>query len=641
MKSLTELKEILFSEGKARFSESDYNLLLEINDYAEEKLSNVVTPHILDGFNIYQHNLKVTIIVLRELNLDIDSVIATLLARNQIPEDYQNHSLLKRLSSETIGFIKNIQKITELDFIDVEAKAEYFRKLLINVSVDIRVVMIVLIDRLITMREIICFNNDYQKKISIEAMYLYAPLAHRMGLYNIYTELSTRSFKHTNKVDYEEIKNKLDEIIEKDKNFLSDFIKPIEDLLKEINIPFEIKSRIKSPFSIWKKINNQNISIENIHDIYAIRIVFDSDFNDEKLLCWQIYAAITDVYTPMVSRTRDWISIPRENGYESLHTTVQSKNSTWVEVQIRSKRMDKVAEYGPAAHWSYKDKTKTTSLEKWLEDIREVLENDKLALAEILENMKPESLIDEIFVFTPNKQIKRFNAGATLLDFAYEIHSEIGNKCVGGIINNKNVDKAYKLQNGDTIFIRTLKTQKPTVEWLKIATTTKAKYQIRKSLNEEYERLVELGKDILKRKIKNWKYDFVEVINEIINYFDYKFGNDLYHDIATERLSPQKVKRFLDNMKELSEGKKETIQTKSKSAHNMYLVMVEDETRVKGVFAGCCEVNPGDEVFGFISQNADIKIHNRKCPNAAYLYSRYSYKILELKWFNAKNQLNI
>ncbi|MDL2241156.1 HD domain-containing protein [Bacteroidales bacterium OttesenSCG-928-K03] len=639
MRTLDELKEIFFFEGKKHFSEDDYNLLLEANNYTEELLTHAKAPQMLEGFNPYEHQLKATIIVLKELNFGIDAIIATMMARNKIPENYKEHSLFKKLSPETISFIQNIQKITEFDFIDVEAKAEYFRKLLINISVDIRVVMIVLIDRLVSMREIVCFNSDYQKKISIESMYLYAPLAHRMGLYNIYTELSTRSFKHTNKEEYEEIKNKLDEIIKKDNDFLPDFIKPIELSVKETNVPFEIKSRIKSPFSIWKKINNQNTSIENIHDIYAIRIIFDSDFENEKLLCWQIYALITDIYTPMASRTRDWISIPRENGYESLHTTVQSDNGTWVEIQIRSKRMDKVAEYGPAAHWSYKDKTKKTSLEKWLEDIREVLENDKLALADILENMKPESIADEIFVFTPTKQIKRFSNGATLLDFAYDIHSEIGNRCVGGIINSKNVDKAYKLQNGDTIFIRTSKTQKPTVEWLKIATTTKAKYQIRRSLNEEYDRLVELGKDILKRKIKNWKYNFTEVINEIIVYFDYKFGNDLYHDVATEKLSTQKIKRFLDNIKELSEEKKGAVHAKSKSFNNMYLVMADDETRVRGVYAGCCEIIPGEEVFGFITQNADIKIHSKKCPNAQHLYSRYSYKIIELKWFNTKSSI--
>lgn len=641
MKSLTELKEILYEEGKSRFSEEDYNLLLEINDYAEKELSNFKAPHVLDDFNVYQHHLKTAIIVLRELNIGIESVIAVMMARIEIPEDHKNHHLFKKLSAETIGFIRNIQKITKLDFVDVEAKAEFFRKLLINICVDIRVVMLILIDRLVVMREICCFTADYQKKASIESMFLYAPLAHRMGLYNIYSELSTRSFKHTNKEEYEEIKERLDEIVSTNKHFLPDFINPIEDILKEIGVPFEIKSRIKSPYSIWKKINNQNISIEKIHDIYAIRVIFDSNFDDEKLLCWQIYALITDIYQPMESRTRDWISAPRENGYESLHTTVQSKNGTWVEVQIRSKRMDKVAEYGPAAHWSYKDKTKRTSLEKWLEDIREVLENDRLALAEILENMKPESVAEEIFVFTPNKQIKRFNLGATLLDFAYEIHSEIGNKCVGGIINNKNVDKAYKLQNGDTIFIRTIKTQKPTIEWLKIATTSKAKYQIRKSLNEEHERLVELGKDILKRKIKNWKYDFTEVINEIINYFDYKFGNDMFYDVATEKLNTQKIKRFLDNIKELSEEKREITKVKGKPTNNMYLVMAEDETRVNGVYAGCCEINPGDEVFGFISQNADIKIHNKKCPNASFLHSRYAYKIIELKWFNTKTPVKI
>lgn len=300
--------------------------------------------------------------------------------------------------------------------------------------------------------------------------------------------------------------------------------------------------------------------------------------------------------------------------------------------------MDKIAEYGPAAHWLYKGESGKTksSFEEWLTNIREILEDDVLALGDLVESFKPDTINDEIFVFTPNKEIKRFNSGATLLDFAYEIHSEIGNKCVGGIVNNKHVDKAYKLQNGDIIFIETSKNQFPTVEWLKLVNSTKAKYNIRKSLNEKYLNQANEGKAILRRKLKNWKYDFEENINDIIQYFDYKYGYDFFYDIATSKINTLKVKEFLDNKNTLEEEKAQAQQVvepqKIKSKNNAYLIMAEDQKRFKPIFANCCDVQPGDNVFGFISTNADIKVHKFSCPNAKHLHERFPYRIIDLKW---------
>jgi GTP diphosphokinase / guanosine-3',5'-bis(diphosphate) 3'-diphosphatase len=310
----------------------------------------------------------------------------------------------------------------------------------------------------------------------------------------------------------------------------------------------------------------------------------------------------------------------------------------WVEVQIRSKRMDKIAEYGPAAHWSYKDGQQKTSLEKWLGEIRDVLENDRLALGDILESMKPEDISEEIYVFTAKKdskkEIRRFSKGATILDFAYSIHSEIGNRCVGATVNNISVEKGYVLKNGDAINVQTSKSQKPSLDWLKIATTAKAKYHIRKSLNEEHELLVSNGKEILKRKFKNWKYNFTDSVNDVVQYFGYKFGNDMFYDVATEKLPTIKIKSFLDNKNEYLEGKNtvEIISKTKPKTGNIYLAMTEDDKKINGIYCNCCEVHPGDSVFGFISNTAEIKIHRTNCPNANYLKSRFPYRIIELKW---------
>ncbi len=638
MKTITELEEILFRECSIRCTKEDYDIIKETCAVISKYIDNCISKEF--KISLYQHNLKTAILLVYELNLESDCIIAALVSNSNFPPEDNEEAinLTKKYSESTLKLIEYYNKVSSLDLVDVESNADSFRKLLINISTDIRVVLIRLLDRLITMREVTCFPEEFQKKLSQEAMYLYGPLAHRMGLYNVYSELSTRAFRQIEPESYKKITEDLNEILIRNKDFLPEFIAPIEKELKKLNIPYQIKHRIKSPYSIRNKMERQKITIEEINDLYAIRIIFDSDVEDEKLLCWQIYAIITDIYPPNINRTRDWISHPRENGYESLHTTVKHTNGVWVEVQIRSKRMDKIAEYGPAAHWLYKGESGKTksSFEEWLTNIREILEDDVLALGDLVESFKPDTINDEIFVFTPNKEIKRFNSGATLLDFAYEIHSEIGNKCVGGIVNNKHVDKAYKLQNGDIIFIETSKNQFPTVEWLKLVNSTKAKYNIRKSLNEKYLNQANEGKAILRRKLKNWKYDFEENINDIIQYFDYKYGYDFFYDIATSKINTLKVKEFLDNKNTLEEEKAQAQQVvepqKIKSKNNAYLIMAEDQKRFKPIFANCCDVQPGDNVFGFISTNADIKVHKFSCPNAKHLHERFPYRIIDLKW---------
>lgn len=635
MEEIRTLKNNLFAACKRQYTEKECSLVAKACEIGEKYLEDIK----IEGLNLstVKHNLKVATIVVDEINLDVNSTVSSVLAGCDLsPESIEAEKVIsENFSPSVAGFIRSLNKIVALDFVNVQSNAEKFRNILVNISEDLRVVIIKLVDRLISMRELDEFTPEWQNKLSVESMFLYAPLAHRMGLYNIYTELSNRSFQNINTGEYDAIKQQLDDILIKNKDFLPDFISPIEKKLKELGVEYQIKQRIKSPFSIWKKLDKQHIGIEDIYDIYAIRVIFDTSIEKEKFLCWQIYAYVTDIYPQMFSRTRDWISKPRSNGYESLHTTVQYSNGVWVEVQIRSKRMDKVAEYGPASHWSYKDGTHASVLENWLAEIRDIVANDKLALGDILESMKPDSITnDQIYVFTPDKKIKNFNRGATLLDFAYDIHSDVGNKCVGGIINETiNVDKSYKLKNGDTVFVRTLKTQRPSIEWLKISTSAKAKYNIRKTLNEERNNLIDLGKDTLKRKLKNWKYDFNDKINDIVQYFGYKYGADLYYDIATEKLNTLKIKEFLDNKAVISSQKQEQtlVKTKEKTGTRC-LVNKEDGKRIQYMTCNCCEVKFGDKVFGFISSTAEIKIHSINCPNAGYLMSRFPYRILNVEW---------
>ena len=733
MKSIDELKNILFEESAKHFSVEDVEHIKNVCNLCEKYAVNIKVDGEEIRINPYQHSLKVAIILEKELNLDIESVVVALLM-------YCNESeeISKVITPSAKKFIQRIQKIFNIEIADFDKNVEYFRKLLVNISEDLRVLMLCLVDRLITMRELVQFSKPLQDTFSTEVMEIFAPLAHRIGLYNIYTELCNRSFKHFHNAEFEKISNIREKLIAERQSLIDNFVQSIDNLLKENGYYFHIKYRVKSPYSIWKKLEEKNIPIEEIYDIFAVRVIFelpDSEtarnailldknidererhiselltlfrqdeettanvderrknqenrdkeieteikslkklikedkarsikmhevvINAERATCWKIYALVVDKYSPMISRTRDWVTNPRPNGYESLHTTLSVSENTFVELQIRSKRMDNIAEYGVAAHWQYKEKVEASTLENWLSQVRLSIENSdgKTKLGNVLEEYKPKK--NDIFVFTPDKEIRRMPAGATILDFAYEIHSQVGNKCVGGIVNCKqieetvngktvkkiiggtNVEKAYKIQNGETISIRTAKNQKPALDWLKLVVTAKAKYNIRKCLNEDYQEQVEIGKDILKRKLKNWKYDFVEHFNDIVNHFGYRFGTELYYDIATEKLNTLKIKTYLDNKSvldtevniikpsELIDAEQQVV---SGNKSNYVLVNAEDGKRVRGIATKCCEsINCGENVFGFFSTTGEIKIHKATCPNASDLKKRFPYRIVQLIW---------
>ena len=729
MKSIEELKEILFETSTKLFPEEDVENIRKACLLSEKYSNNFHFEGEPIKVNPFQHSLKTAIILEKELNLDADAILSALLMYCD-----ENDEIKLFISPSIFNVIKRIRKIFGIEVYNLEINAEYFRKLLVNMSEDLRVLMICLIDRLVSMREIVNFPVQLQDKFCMEAFDLFAPLAHRIGLYNIYTELCNRSFRHFHKQQYDEINIIRENLIKSKQEKIDSFINAIDKLLKDNGYNFTIKYRVKSPFSIWNKIENKKVTFNEIYDIFALRVIFElprgiiddeiaqvdreieqeerandelfeelehSDLvtgltedkkreleikrknvirivknskrkikklneakqhkeelkaNEERGTCWKIYALVTNQYKPVVSRTRDWVSKPRDNGYESLHTTLTLDEDTFVELQIRSKRMDHVAEYGLAAHWQYKEKSATSSLEKWLAKVRGALENDTTALGYVLEDFKPDTEIDEILVFTPDKEIKRLPAGSTVLDFAYEIHSQIGNKCVGGIVNGKlvkeyvngkcvrrieggtNVDKTYKLQNGDTVSIRTSKNQRPSLDWLKMVTTTKAKYNIRKSLDEDYRQKVDEGKEILKRKLKNWKYDFTDHYNDLINHFGYKFGTEMFYDIAVEKLNTLKIKNYLDNKGVFDADiniKDDTEKTagNKKTNSRLELVTAEDNKRIRVQPTKCCDaIMPGEKVFGFFSSTGEIKIHRFNCPNALNLQQRFPYRIVKLKW---------
>ena len=734
MKTIEELKDILFSVSEEKFSEEYIETIKKASDLSSRYAANYNFSG--EGIKIdpYQHSLKVAIILLKEIQIDSYSVVASLLMYCDESVILQNKEWI---SKSTVELIEKLRKIFSLQINHLDMNAEYFRKMLFNISADIRVLMICLVDRLVSMREIMLFPSELQERFCTEVNDLYAPLAHRIGLYNIYTELLNRAFRYFNKAEYDRIDKIRNEQLELNSDKLKSFVSSIKQILDDNHYNFKIKYRVKSPYSIWNKIENKKVSFEEIYDLFAVRVIFElpeseideeikeidakirKEIDDRQIIadefkeldnpatteerrreleklrkdvmkimksskqrqkelleersrkeevkanmerseCWNIYALVTEKYTPMISRTRDWVSKPRENGYESLHITLILDDKTNVELQIRSKRMDHIAEYGLASHWHYKEKISTTmSAEKWLEQVRSAIEEDGKTISYVIEEFKPNNEKEDIFVFTPDKELRRMPAGSTILDFAYEIHSQIGNKCVGGIVNGKQViekvngkvvkriegginkGKDYKIQNGETISIITSKTQHPAIDWMNIAVTTKAKYNIRKSLDEAYQEKVDEGKEILKRKFKNWKYDFEENFNDIIVNFGYKFGMELFYDVATEKLNTLKIKAYLDNKdildKDLVLPPEQPQKAEKQSAAgikgNMALFTVADDRRIRGIPTKCCEnIQCGEEVFGFFSTTGEIKVHRQSCPNATDMKKNFPYRIVDLKW---------
>jgi GTP pyrophosphokinase len=495
------------------------------------------------------------------------------------------------------------------------------------------------------MRTLSTYDEESRQQIARQCSYLYAPLAHRMGLYKIKTELEDLSLKFTNRTIYSEIAHKLNETKRSRDQYINSFIQPLETKLSQLGYPFTIKGRTKSIHSIYNKIKKQNTSFENIYDLFAIRIIFDVPVEREKTVCWQAYSVVADMYQPNPKRLRDWLTIPKSNGYESLHTTVLGPQGKWVEVQIRTNRMDEVAEKGLAAHWKYKGIKGENGMDDWLKTIREILENPDLNAVDFMDEFKLNLYNEEVFVFTPNGDLHKLPKGATALDFAFSIHSGLGSKCVGAKVNGRNMPIKYVLNNGDSVEVLTSPTQKPNQSWLNIVTTSKAKNKIRQALKEIEFKDAELGREILSRRFKNWKIDLEEgKISKLAKRKGYKTVSDFYQELAQGKLDILEVREAYTDL-EKKENPEAQVETRSAESFTKeptvpaevasredVLIIAQDLKNVDFKLSKCCNPIYGDDVFGFVSVGGGIKIHRIDCPNAPQLISRFGYRIVKARW---------
>jgi guanosine-3',5'-bis(diphosphate) 3'-pyrophosphohydrolase len=492
------------------------------------------------------------------------------------------------------------------------------------------------------MRTLDSMPRNKQLKVASETIYLYAPLAHRLGLNAIKTELEDLYLRFTDNEVYRDIANKIDETRASRNKFIKAFVTPIKEELDQLKEDYEIKSRPKSIFSIYNKMRKQNIPFEEVYDLFAVRIIIDTPIEQEKSFCWQVYSIVTDYYTPNPDRLRDWISTPKANGYESLHTTVMAKNGQWVEVQIRTKRMDEIAEKGYAAHWKYKDNANSESnLEKWLVRIRELLERQDLTALEFVDDFRGNLFNEEVFVFTPKGELKTLPAGATALDFAFEIHTDIGAKCIGAKVNQKLVPINHPLKNGDQIEILTSSKQKPNEDWLRFVVTQKAKSKIKDLLREDKRHIADEGKETLQRKLKQLKLDPSNQLFEHMRaYFNVNSQFELHYDVGTGKIGLNELKEFKEFKPESPgrrkpappEGKAEHEAVTTRSQYDDILLIGEDMDVVEYKLAKCCTPIPGDEVFGFVTVSEGIKIHRTNCSNAPELLSNHNNRVIKAKW---------
>jgi GTP pyrophosphokinase len=587
--------------------------------------------------------IKIVQIVLDEIGLGKAAVLSVLFHELVENKQLSVAEIEKKFNTQVSSIINGMMRVGELYERNASLETENFRKLFLTFAEDVRVILIIIAEHLQIMRTLELFPEESRQNIARETSFLYAPLAHRMGLYKVKTELEDLSLKHTNREIYREIAHKLNETKRQREQFISEFITPLKEKLDELGFDFEIKGRTKSIHSIYTKIKKQNTVFENIYDLFAIRIIFDVPLEKEKAACWQAYSIVADMYQPNPKRLRDWLSIPKTNGYESLHTTVLGPEGRWVEVQIRTVRMDEVAEKGLAAHWKYKGIKSESGMDEWLKSIREILENPELNAVDFMDEFKLNLYDKEVFVFTPNGDLHKLPKGATALDFAFSIHSALGCKCVGAKVNGKNMTIKYVLNNGDQVEVLTSPTQKPSPAWLHIVTTSKAKTKIRQALKEVEFKDAEMGRETIIRRFKNWKIELDDgKISRLAKKKGFTTVSDFYQEIAHEKLDMHVVRdAYLDldkpTVTEFSELRKadsfsKDIQAVDTTGKEDVLVIGEDLKGVDFRLAKCCNPIYGDDVFGFVSVVGGIKIHKTDCPNAPQMIARFGYRIVKARW---------
>lgn len=601
------------------------------------------------GLNPILFSIQTALIAIKEIGLKDDTIISCLL-RHAIEENTMNDSLNimeEKFGMSVYSILHGLNKISELYAKKPCIQTENFRNLLVSFAEDMRVILIIIADRVNLMRQIKgAKDKEAQLNAASEAAYLYAPLSHKLGLYKLKSELEDLSLKYMERDAYYMIKEKLNATKRARDLYIAKFIEPIDKLLKASGLKYHMKGRTKSIHSIWQKMKKQNCPFEGVYDLFAIRIILDSPKEKEKQECWQAYSIITDKYQPNPKRLRDWLSIPKINGYESLHITVLGPENKWVEVQIRTERMDEVAEHGLAAHWRYKGvKSSQSGIEEWLGNIRSALENnDDLQL---MDQFKTDLYKDEIYVFTPKGDLYKLDKGATVLDFAYYIHSNIGNRCVGARINEKNVSIRQVLSSGDQVEILTSTNQKPKKDWLQIVSTSRAKAKVRQALKEFLLKESVYGKEILERKFKNRKIEWDEpVMSHLVKKTGYKEASEFYRDLANNVID---VNETIDLYIQLQKREKNQLERAAAQSAENYNLATEEERKtynadddvlvidhnLKGIdftLAKCCHPIYGDDIFGFVTIHGGIKIHRTNCPNANMLRERFNYRIVKARW---------
>ena len=630
---LRKAKPIL-KDGDAKLIKKAFTISLEAHKDMRRK----------SGEPFIFHPLAVAEICVEEIGLGTTSIISALMHDVVEDTDIELIDIERMFGKKITRIIDGLTKIRGVFEYGTSQQAENFRKMLFTLSEDVRVILIKLADRLHNMRTLDSMPRNKQLKVANETIYLYAPLAHRLGLNAIKTELEDLYLRFTDKPVYDAIARDIDATRAARTKFIKQFMVPIKDELDKLKIDYEIKGRPKSIYSIRNKMRKQNIPFEEVFDLFAIRIIIDTSLDHEKPLCWQVYSIVTDHYTPNPNRLRDWISTPKGNGYESLHTTVMAKNGQWVEVQIRSKRMDEIAEKGYAAHWKYKDSNTTaeSNLEKWLARVRDLLEQNNHSALDFVDDFRGNLFSDEVFVFTPKGELKTLPYGATALDFAFDIHTQIGSKCIGAKVNNKLVPINYVLKNGDQIEILTSQKQKPHEDWLRFVVSSKAKTRIKDELKEDRRKVAEEGKEILLRKLRQHKEEPTPQLLELMrDYFRASANFELYYRVGGGFITTADIKKFVENKpihvkpRALVQAEVKTPEHEAspvKTRYNDVLLIGEDMDVVDYKLAKCCTPIPGDDVFGFVTVNEGIKIHRTNCKNAPELLSHHGNRVVKAKW---------
>ena len=643
--------ESLWRYSQETFSQTTCDLVEKALSFAAGRMEGYLR---YDGSPMLDHDVAVAEIVAREIGLGRNSTVAAILhdvlriANAEHPERVEalSREIHKEFGDQVLGIIVGLCKISNIKLKISKEQADNFRDMIVSYSEDPRVILIKLADRLEVMRNLSIFPPEKRKKKSWESMNLYAQIAHKLGLYNLKSELEDLALKYLEPKDYEYITRRLEETESERQTFIARFIAPILEKVDQQGIKYHVKSRTKSIYSIWNKMRKQNVDFDGVYDIFALRIIIDCEPEREKQYCWTIYSIVSDFYTPNPKRMRDWITIPKKNGYESLHTTVSAGEGRWVEIQIRTERMDAVAERGIAAHWRYKGVQQGgQTSEQWLSRLREALEETTHSLTQRFD-ATPAS--GEIFVFTPNGDIRKLPEGATVLDFAFDIHTSLGSTCTGGKVNNRAVPIREVLRNGDIVEVMTQKNQTPKADWLSFCVTSKARGRIKSFIREEQLKHARIGREELERKLKNWKIQLPidEVVAYLCRYFKVRTGREMHSMIAEQKVEMSQIKDILQSWisgeadaerraaaAEAERKKEEGKMLNATPSRSSDALLIDEKiNNIEYKLAKCCNPIKGDDIFGFVTISSGITIHRSDCPNAARLKENYPYRVMEARW---------